>query len=98
MASAAVASAAPPAQVLTLGAGASSCASWQRSAESQAAGLQWIAGYWSGLNAMAEGKVGHSTDVEGLVMEVANVCATEPSLTLSHAVARVYIRLREAGR
>jgi hypothetical protein len=47
---------------------------------------------------MAEAKVDHITDVAGLVMGGANVCATEPSLTLSHAVARGYIRLREAGR
>jgi hypothetical protein len=63
----------------------------------------WTLGYWTGLNAgMAaggdSGHVGESTTSDGIYAEVLIICRAEPSLRLSDAVARVWVRLRDAGR
>jgi hypothetical protein len=54
---------------------------------------QWIAGFFSGLNATRGGQVGAQTDVAGLSAEVKLDCDREPSRPLVWAAQATYQRL-----
>ncbi len=90
-----------PVDVLMFG-GGYSCTTWLT--QNFEAGKAWIWGYWTGRNiggvvvGGAPVVVGHTTDQNGIIGEVQLVCQTEPSLTLTGAVSKVYKRFLDEGR
>jgi hypothetical protein len=90
-----VALAAEPVEVTTAGFGRSSCASWK---EDEAAGTNWLLGYWTGRNIEGLRKVGTSTDGNGIIEEVRLICNAQPSLRLMDATTQVYQRFMSEGR
>lgn len=77
-----------------------SCARWQSSHDYREAGRFWILGFWSGLNMDVEstGRVGVTTDADGLVAEVRLECAARPSMAIATATTQVYRRFQAEGR
>lgn len=90
------------------GAGPASCDTWRKSGRDDVQFFQWITGNWDGLNlgiaaaAKADtpvGRVGHSTDANGVVAEVWAECLKRgPSYRVSTAAWDVYRRLEAEGR
>lgn len=80
--------------------GQNSCATWLSSDEARAFGNEWIAGYWSGLNAHNDRNhmVGRNTDFQGIIGEIELLCRAEPSERISRVTGRVYVRLEDEGR
>jgi len=80
--------------VWTIG-GTQSCAAWLATPESEAEGIWWIAGFWSGRNMQngPNGRVGSSSDSEGIIGEIKRVCQAEPSLLLINVAGRVYVEM-----
>ena len=85
--------------IWTIG-GTQSCAAWLATPASEAEGRWWLAGFWSGRNMQngANGRVGSSTDSEGVLGEIKRICQAEPSLQLLTAAARVYVTMDKERR
>lgn len=58
----------------------------------------WILGFWSGLNAAKNARVGETTTANGVVAEVKLYCSTHPSVTLAQATFDTYGTMRDARR
>lgn len=54
----------------------------------------WILGFWSGLNAAKNARVGDSTTASGVVGEVKLYCSGHPSVTLPQATLDTYDAMR----
>jgi hypothetical protein len=82
------------------GIGGNSCASWLSSHGNETEGDIWVLGYWSGRNDAnaANHKVGATTGADGIIGEVKKVCKDKPSLTLFHAVGRVWFDFLNGSR
>jgi hypothetical protein len=80
--------------IWTIG-GTESCAAWLATPASETEGRWWIAGFWSGRNMQngPNGRVGSSSDSEGIIGEIKRVCQAEPSLLLISAAGRVYVEM-----
>ena len=80
--------------------GTQSCAAWLANASSETEGRWWIVGFWSGRNMQngSNGRVGATTDSEGIIGEIRRVCQAEPSLLLINAAGRVYVEMDRDGR
>src|SRR5215472_10460573 len=50
----------------------------------------WILGFWSGLNAAKNGRVGSNTTAAGVVGEVRLYCSNHPSASLAQAALTTY--------
>jgi len=85
--------------IFTIG-GTESCAAWLGTPSSETEGRWWIAGFWSGRNMQngGNGRVGSSTDSEGIIGEIRRVCQAEPSLPLINAAGRVYTEMDRERR
>ena len=85
--------------IWTIG-GTQSCAAWLATPASETEGRWWIAGFWSGRNMQngAYGRVGSSTDSEGIIGEIKRVCQSEPTLLLINAAGRVYVEMDRARK
>ena len=80
--------------------GTQSCASWLSTPANEEEGRWWLVGFWSGRNMQNgdNGRVGSSTDSEGIIGEVKRICAGEPSLQLITAAGRVYVEMERDQR
>jgi len=58
----------------------------------------WILGFWSGLNAAKNARVGDGTTANGVVGEVKLYCSTHPSVSLPQATLDTYAAMRESAR
>ena len=58
----------------------------------------WILGFWSGLNAAKNGRVGDGTTASGVVGEVKLYCSTHPSVSLAQATLNTYSAMRDSAR
>ena len=78
--------------VLVVGIGNRSCADWLSNHVNENFDASWIAGYWTGANAVNpdDHKVGHTVDAEGFIGEVKNYCKRNPSELLAAATAYAY--------
>ena len=85
--------------IWTIG-GTQSCAAWLSTPTSETEGRWWIVGFWSGRNMQnaSNGRVGSSTDSEGIIGEIKRVCEMEPSLLLINAAGRVYVEMDRERR
>ena len=85
--------------VWTIG-GTQSCAAWLATPASETEGDWWIAGFWSGRNMQngSNGRVGSSTDSDGIIGEIKRVCQAEPSLLLINAAGRIYVEMDRERR
>jgi hypothetical protein len=85
--------------IWTIG-GTESCAAWLATPASETEGRWWIAGFWSGRNMQngANGRVGSSTDSEGVIGEIRRVCVAEPTLLLITAAGRIYVEMDRERR
>lgn len=54
----------------------------------------WVLGFWSGMNAARNARVGDNTTASGLVGEVKLYCAAHPSMSLPQATFDTYAALR----
>jgi len=54
----------------------------------------WILGFWSGLNAAKNARVGDITTASGVVGEVKLYCSSHPSVTLTQATLDTYAAMR----
>jgi hypothetical protein len=54
----------------------------------------WILGFWSGLNAAKNARVGDVTTSSGVVGEVRLYCSSHPSVTLPQATLDTYTGMR----
>jgi len=52
----------------------------------------WTLGFWSGLNAASGQPVGETATAATLVGEVNKLCEAEPSIRVSEAALRTYVR------
>ena len=59
--------------------------------------VDWVLGFWTGMNADAF-KVGSTSDARGIVGEVKLVCQAQPSTTLATATYETYQRLKAERR
>ena len=82
------------------GIGRYSCAKWLSTAESHQAGINWIAGYWSGLNLLntQDKLVGSRSDWEAIVGEIQKICVSEPSTLLATSAGRVYAQYQNDNK
>lgn len=82
------------------GIGTRSCATWLSTPAKENEGEIWIYGAWSGINFKNSENhtVGNTTDSNGIVAEVIEVCRREPSMSLSSATFQAYIRLERISR
>ena len=58
----------------------------------------WILGFWSGLNAAKNARVGDGTTASGVVGEVKLYCSAHPSLSLAQATLDTYSAMRNPAR
>lgn len=89
----AAAKAEPTAARVAFGFGSiSTCNKWQHEGLTQ--GKNWILGYWSGRNTESSEarKAGTPLDDNTIIKEVTLICKTEPSLSMTNAVDKVYER------
>jgi hypothetical protein len=54
----------------------------------------WILGFWSGLNAAKNARVGDATTGSGVVGEVKLYCSSHPSVSLPQATLDTYAAIR----
>lgn len=83
---------------LAFGAGNDSCASWLQTSTSDRLGQEYIAGLWTGLNAVNRNNnrfVGSSTDSMGRIGEVKKICVASPSTSLIEAVFQAYLAVKD---
>lgn len=81
-----------------VGRGNDSCATWLSSPANEIAGVDYILGFWTGLNIAAptgSHGVGFSTDNAGIVGEVRRICRLSPSSSLIVASMSAYRLIRE---
>jgi hypothetical protein len=80
--------------------GGTSCATWLSNYVQEAAGGQWVLGFFTGANAHNNRNhfVGHSTDSAGLVAEVKAACQAAPSETVQATTFKVYYKLQAERR
>ena len=85
--------------IWTIG-GTQSCAAWLATPQSETEGRWWLAGFWSGRNMQNgdNGRVGSSTDSEGIVGEIKRICQAEPSALLITVAGRVYVEMDRERR
>jgi hypothetical protein len=84
-------------QILLFGRGGMSCAA--ALTPTQALGsADWVAGFWSALNAERNSQVGHNTDFAGIFVEVQNRCRGDASLQFVTAVYQTYEAMAHRGR
>lgn len=57
----------------------------------------WILGFWSGLNAAKNARVGDGTTASGVVGEVRLYCSTHPSVSLPQATLDTYSAMRSSA-
>jgi hypothetical protein len=93
---AALALTAPP-PFPAFGIGAKACA-LALSGEDRPAAYAWVMGYFSGVNAGAQGAVGATGDGDAIMAEVSLTCQRQPALALIEAAETTYLRMREAGQ
>jgi len=76
------------------------CATWLASPGNQAAGNEWILGYWTGQNVrnVRDHEVGRSTDANGILNEVKTLCDATPNERLASAAGRVYVNFERDRR
>lgn len=82
----------------SVGRGNDSCATWLSSPAQEAAGRDYVLGFWTGLNIAAPTGfhgVGSSTDIPGIVGEVKRICGLSPSSSLIVATMIAYRLIRE---
>ena len=85
-------------QIMVLGIGGASCATWLAGENLSPEGRVWIQGFWTGSNAHnANGTVGASTDNAAILASVRNHCADNPTDTLSRATWTVYQQFARDG-
>jgi hypothetical protein len=86
--------------VLVVGIGNRSCADWLSNYVNENFDASWIAGYWTGANAVNpdDHKVGHTVDAEGFLGEVKKYCKNNPSELLAAATAVAYGTLQYQKR
>ena len=58
----------------------------------------WILGFWSGLNAAKNARVGDATTATGVIGEVKLYCVSHPSETLPQATLDTYDAMRKPAR
>ena len=58
----------------------------------------WILGFWSGLNAAKDARVGDETTASGVIGEVKLYCASHPSVTLPQATLDTYGAMKKPPR
>lgn len=82
------------------GIGGRSCAHWLSDPATTSEGRIWLAGYWSGLNAMnpPHPHVGSTTDGDAMWAEVKTVCDANPTMLLTNAADAVYARFEREGK
>lgn len=85
-----------PAPYMAFGWGGQSCAT-ALEIQDQHQLDEWVAGFFSGVNAARGGRVGSGTDLSGLTAEVRLVCRQEPSKALTWAAQQAYRKLRASG-
>ena len=85
-------------RVQVFGQGNISCASWLQNSVMEAAGDDWVQGFWSGANAALQAQTGHSTDGVGVLGEVKLECEAHPSEQLFDAAVTLYVRFRGQGK
>lgn len=80
--------------IWTIG-GTQSCGAWLATPDSETEGRWWLAGFWTGRNMQngSNGRVGSSTDSEGVIGEIKRVCQAQPSLLLITAAGQVYVQM-----
>jgi len=85
--------------IWTIG-GTQSCAAWLATPAAETEGRWWIVGFWSGRNMQngGNGRVGSSTDSEGIIGEIKRLCQAEPALLLINAAGRVYVDMDRERR
>src|SRR5579864_640223 len=57
----------------------------------------WILGFWSGLNAAKNARVGDGTTASGVVGEVKLYCSAHPSVSLAQATLDAYSAMRSSA-
>lgn len=77
-----------------------SCSDWLKSPETQAAGNEWVLGFWTGQNVrnVRDHEVGRTTDGEGILNEVKTQCAATPDERLASVAGRVYVNFERDRR
>jgi hypothetical protein len=90
-------------EIVIVGIGNSSCASWLSSAVSESAGIDWVYGFWSGNNhsrAMRResATVGSSTDGAGIIGALKKRCAADPAAPLGQEAGKLYREFLKAGK
>ncbi|HWA19959.1 MAG TPA: hypothetical protein VG757_13275 [Devosia sp.] len=86
------------AQVMVLGIGRMSCASWLATPSSENEGTIWLFGYWTGVNAAIGDKVGWTTDALGVVGAIKKRCEDDPADFLANVAGKVFYEFRRDGR
>lgn len=79
----------PKGQSLVVGFGNLSCATAWAPANAMNS-LNWVLGFWSGINQARAAVVGVDTDDAGIAAEVQKVCAEHPSKPLLQATMQAY--------
>ena len=84
---------------MVFGSGTSSCATWLATEADEAAGSNWLLGFWSGSNVRnSNGLVGRSTDYLGVIAIAKKDCLEDPAATLVTVAIRTYNRFASEGR
>jgi len=58
----------------------------------------WVLGFWSGLNAAKDARVGDETTANGVIGEVKLYCASHPSVSLPQATLDTYDAMKRPPR
>lgn len=88
----------PTREVFTIGLGKASCSLWPSiSGDGQWA---WVAGFWDASNFWKpdNSHVGQTTNMSGLVGEVALACKNDPSISIFSASVQAYEKLEQLNR
>ncbi len=90
---------AAPHDMMVMGIGYHSCATWTETPDKFSEGEAWIYGYWTGLNQAGPRRdVGSATDSPGIIAEIRKLCEATPSASLMNMTYQVYTTLRLQGR
>lgn len=75
------------------GVGTETCATWLLTKDSEAAGNNWVLGYWSGLNTMNTKNhgVGDGLRQSQVLGEVKRQCLAAPTATVANTVEGIYV-------
>ena len=58
----------------------------------------WVLGFWSGLNAAKDARVGDETTANGVIGEVELYCVSHPSVSLPQATLDTYDAMKKPAR